>query len=447
MSSYLLGIRLSCRGRRRPAGRAGLIAAASLFVLLVEPALCQHPGQPAAGQRLPAGIRLDGVTAYSGSDWLQILDGSNPSTPPLWLLTAGASADVGADFGQRARLSIGYHAGYSYNQRFSALRGADHAVSFEFRTDPARRTVFTASAAGATGPISDALFDPRYALRVVQQASSISEVAAGINPSSPGAVINSPIELAFSGGRRRSGMALVGVTHSHSRRLSSFAHIGAAREIHSYRGEQQVILQYPNVTVAMTDAGVTYHLSNRTSISGIVGYTRSYSRLYRADWQSAGIGIDRLIGRRSFASLQAGYARMSGAETAGFGRSSYTLAGTLGTMKGFHTLAMTARRGVSDLHGLHADSTIAFEGVWSWARPATAWSFGGSLGYERLRGAGVGTVQAWVGQATLVRRLSPHFQLAFAGMYLSNSGQEIVGLARRGCRVSLVWTPGLEHRR
>jgi hypothetical protein len=447
MSSCFPGIRLSCRGRRRPARRAGRIAAAIPFLLLPAAAWCQQPEQPAATGPLPAGIRLDAVGVYGGSDWLQVLDGANPSAPPLWLLTAGASADVGADFGQRTRLSIGYHAGYSYNQRFSALRGVDQAVSFDFRTDPARRTVFAASAAGATGPISDALFDPRYALRVVQQASSINEVAAGLNPNNPGAVINSPIEPAFSGGRRRSGMALVGVTHSHSRRLSSFAHIGAAREIHSYRGEQQVILQYPNVTVAMADAGVMYRLSNRTGISGIVGYTRSYARLYRADWQSAGIGIDRLIGRRSFASLQAGYARMSGAETAGFGRSSYTLAGTLGTMKGFHTLAMTARRGVSDLHGLHADSTIGFEGAWSWTRPSTAWSFGGSLGYERLRGAGVGTVEAWVGQATLVRRLSPHFQLALAGMYLSDSGQEIVGLTRRGCRVSLVWTPGLEHRR
>ena len=417
----------------------------SAFVWLL-PAAAQTD-LPPAPQRLPVGIRLNQVSAYTGNDWLRILDASSPALEPLWLMTAGAAADLVVEFGQHARFSAGYHAGYSYNQKFPALRGVDQAVSLDFRTDPARRTVFTMSAAGATGTIADALFDPRYALRVAQQATSIGDVASGLAANSPSALLDSPIELAFSGGRRRSGAAQIGVTHRHSRRVTSFAHMGAAREIHSYRGEQQAIVQYPNVTIATADAGVGYELSSRTRITGLAAYTRSYSRLYRADWQSAGLAVDRLIGRASFASVQAGYARLAGADAQGSGRSSYTLAATVGTMKGFHTVAATVRRGVADLHGLNGETNIGCEGVWSWAPHATAWSLGGSLGYERIHGSGIGNVQAWIGQATVARRLAPHFELAFGGTYLTDSGRDFVGLTRRGLRISLVWTPGRERTR
>ena len=419
-----------------------------LFAIMgLAPAAAQQPDQAPAAQRLPVGLRLNEVSVYTGNDWLRILDSSSPGLEPLWLLTSGAAADVSAEFGQRARFSAGYHAGYSYNQKFPALRGVDHAVSLDFRTDPERRTIFSMSAAGATGTISEALFDPRYALRVVQQATTINDLASGLGASSPGAILDSPIELGLSGGMRRSGSVQIGVMHRHSRRLTSFVHLGAAREIHSYHGEQQVIVQYPNVTIAMADAGVTYEWSSRTRLTGLAGYTRSYSRLYRADWQTAGLGIERLIGQRSFASVQAGYARMAGAEAQGFGRSSYTLAGTLGTMKGFHTVAATVRRGVADLHGLNGESNLAFEGVWNWAPHSSGWSFGGNLGYERLHGAGMGNVQAWIGQAKMVRRLAAHFRLEFSGVYLTDSGQEVVGLTRRGFRVALVWTPGRERTR
>lgn len=419
-----------------------------LLVGLVTPAQGQQPDHVPAARALPEGIRLNGISTYAGGDWLQMVPaGSGPNPAPLWLLTTGAGADVAAYWGQRTRLAVTYHAGYSYNQKYSALNGVDHNVTLSFGTDPARHTVFTLSASGESGVTSDALFDPRYAYHVVQGSTSITDVATGLGTASPEQLLSSPVELALAGARRRAGAATAGITHTIAPRLTTFARVGAAREIHSYGGAQQVLVPYPNVTIATSEVGASYQLRPRTRITASAGYARSYTRLYRADWETAGLGVERRIGRRSFGSLQGAYVRMSEAGLGGSARNSYAVTGTFGTMKGFHTLAVTGSRGVASLHGLGAETTHGVEGVWSWAPQASSWTISSSVGYERLRGSAVGTVQAWIWQGNAVRRLARNFQVAFSTVYLSDTGAEVLGLNRRGVRISFTWTPGLEHGR
>ena len=67
------------------------------------------------------------------------------------------------------------------------------------------------------------------------------------------------------------------------------------------------------------------------------------------------------------------------------------------------------------------------------------------MGYERIRGVGVGMVQAWVYQGNAVRRLSDHFELVFADVYITNSGLGATGLASPSLRVSCLWFPRLER--
>jgi len=444
------------RDDRRRAVRPHRILLA--LVALVVPAWTQQPTEPVvtiqpdqqAEQRrtLPSGIWLNGISGYAEGDLLRApYAAGDPQLSQLWLFTSGATGDVAAHFGRRTQFSASYLGGYSYNQRYPAQNGAHHTVSLDLRTDPARHTVFTLSAEGDSGVMSDALFDPSYTLSVARQASSVDQLSHGLLEDNPGSLLNSPLELAVSGGRRRSGAAYASVTHSYSRRFSSYLRVTAAREMRSYSREQQVPSQYPNVTIGMADLGLAYLLSTRTRITGTVSYTRSYSRQYGADWQSSGLGIERQFGRRSFGSLQAGYVRMSDPRTGGFGRSSYSMSGVLGTTKGFHTIAMTFRRGVSDLHGLGSDSSLGFDGAWSWAPHTSAWTMGSSFGYERTQGGGFGSLQASVGQANAVRRLTAHLNMAFAFVYMRSSFSDIAGFTRAGLRVSFVWTPGLEHRR
>jgi hypothetical protein len=447
MSCYSQEIRLLFRGdpvevlpgrMRRLRRRVLKGALVALVVLAPLPQWAQQTAQPVQPQLTStAGIHLNGFSTYSGGDFLQAPSGVGGSgDAPLWLLTSGATADVAAFLGRRTQFTANYHAAYSYNHRFSVLNGFGHSVFLSLRSDPARHTVFTVSAAAETSLLSDALFDASYTMSVAQQSTSADQLAAGLLGNNTGAIASSPLELALAGGRRRIGAAYVGISHTHSRRLTSYVHAGAARELHSYSGDQQLVSRYPNVTIGTADAGLTYSLRRRTRITPSVTYTRSYSRLLRIDWQAAGMRIEQEIGRRSFVSLQGGFARISDPVAGGFGRSSYTTEGTLGTTKGYHTLAVIARRGVADLHGLGADTSVGAEGAWTWTPHNRPWSLGSSLGYERLEGGSVGMLQAWVGQVNAVRRLSTHFELVLAGVYVTDSGRNVRD-----------WSPGPDRRR
>jgi hypothetical protein len=464
MSCYKLETPLLSRGDRvrsgvldpRPLTRIPQTRPSAILValfLLAGPACTQEPPQelepapPTASQRpLPEGIQLNSVSAYTGATQLRFSDtGGGTSGARDGLIVSGATADVAWHSGRQTLFSVGYHAGYTYNQRYSSLNGFDHTVAIDLRTDPARRTVFSLAATGQSGVFSDVLFAASHSLSVAQQASSAQQLASGLLENGASAGLNSPLDLALSGSRRRSGAVYASVTHSYSRRLTSSVRVGISRELRSNSGQSEFASLYPNVTVGVADFGLTYSVSSRTRIIGSGNYSRSYTRLHRSEWESAGAGIERLIGRRSFGYVQGGYARMGGVGSAGFGRNSYTISGALGTNKGYHTLAATARRGVSDMYGLGADNTIGFEGAWAWAPHAISWTLGSSVGYERIRGVGVGMVQAWVYQTNAVRRLSDHFEIVFAGVYITNSGRGAIGLASPSLRVSCLWSPRMER--
>jgi hypothetical protein len=93
---------------------------------------------------------------------------------------SGATADVAWNSGRQTLFSVGYHASYTYNQRYSSLNGFDHTVAIELRTDPARRTVFSLTATGQSGVFSDVLFAASHSLTVAQQASSAQQLASGL---------------------------------------------------------------------------------------------------------------------------------------------------------------------------------------------------------------------------------------------------------------------------
>lgn len=456
MSFSLQATQSSFRGNKTR-NVCGCVAAAQLCgalasLLLAIPAQGQEPDAPPPVQEPhapPAGLRLNSASAYVGGDWLSSHYNQNDLPDAnLWLVTGGATADVAWQLLRRGtEASLSYHVGYNRNQRYAALNGFDHILSFDLRTDTARNTFFTLNATGESGLMSDALLDPRSILLLSQHATSARQLADGLLDNNATAILDSPLELALSGARRRVGTITAGITHAFSRRLTSNLRIGAARELHSFSQEQLMVPRYPNVTIGMADLDISYSLSRRTRIIGNLAYSRSYTQQYRAEWESAGMGVERMIGRASFAYVQAGYARMSQLGDYSAVRNSYTVSGAVGTTKGNHTLAATFRRGLGDLHGLGTENTVAFEGAWSWAPRASSWSVGSSLGYEQLGGGTLETIRAWVYQASAVRRLTPHFSLAFASVYMTDSVPDVVGLTRRGLRVSLVWTPRLDNAR
>jgi hypothetical protein len=429
----------------RPGTRAGSRSLVAAAVVLAVPAWAQEAPPTEEQRPEPSGIRLNRVSAYAAGyrlQWPGVAGGSGDSTN--WL-AGGAGADVGWWHpGRQTGASVRYQVGYTHTQRFESLRGFDHSIAMALRRNVSRRTALSLDATGDSRIASNALLGMTRSLTAVQRPSTAGELVGWVLDGAEG-LESSPLEAAISGTRRTSAAVHAGLTHSHSRRLSSHAGIGVGRVLRVRDEDPEIAASFPSFTIGSAEAGLTYSLSRSTQVSGTGTYARSYSRAHRLHWQSATLGLGRSIGRRSYAYLAGGYERLSELGPSRFRRNSYGASAAIGTATGQHTLVAMVRRGLGDMRGLGGDSTISAEGAWTWARPLTPWSVGGSVQYERVGNRGLGLLEMWSCQATLQRRLTSELHVAFGAVYITSTGPNWIDLSGRGVRLSLVWTPGSER--
>lgn len=417
------------------------------LVLLVMIGVFAARGQePAPGDaRRPATAAINSLSVYEAGYWLSIPGSASVTDPtaPVSLLMGGASAEVSLSLrGRRAESTLTYRGSYMYNHRFDELSGFDHTVHWEALSGRGRQTTYSFLAAGESRLVSNMLFGPARTLAAAQQAATPTDLSNALGGDPFGEIAGSPLELMISGARRTMGSLQARVMHTLRPRLAVQAGIGIIRDIRSGSSNPQFTSGYPSVTLGVGDAGITYSHSRRTRVIWGTSYSKSYSNRYRFDIESTTLGLERVIGRRSFVRADGGYARTAYlGETQRPGRNGYTAFGAVGTNAGYHTIAASFRRGVADFHGIGADSTIGAEGSWSWRRPRSPLALTSSLGYERLRIAGARTLNVWVYHATAIREVNPHLSLVFDVAYANGTSGSLSDFSRRGIRVSLVWTP------
>jgi hypothetical protein len=407
-------------------------------------ALAQQPAEPSDSApprpSPPHGFRVVRLAAYSEGDFLQSPSAAQDvGVEPFWVSSAGATGEARLILGRVDQFTVDYTGSYSYNPVYRSLNGAAHTLSLDFATDPSRRTFLAIGATGQTGLTSDALFDPSYILSVTQQAQSLSELSQGLSQETVEGTLNSAVELALSSGRTRSAGARLSLARSHSHRFTSRLDIGITREMRTHTAGQPPSALFPNVTVGQGRLSFVYGLAPRIRLTWGGGYSRSFSRTYLAEYASSGLGIEREVGRRSTVSARAAYVRRIGRSAAEFGDNSYSVAGSYGTTARRHSIGLTLRRSVGDVHGLGSHSTIGADGAWSWTSRTAKWRIGNSLSYEMLNESTLGTIRAWLCQATAVRTLGS-FELMFTTMYLA-SASDVPGLRRTGVRVEFAWAP------
>jgi hypothetical protein len=392
--------------------------------------------------RVIPGLRLNSLSAYFGADsmWSRSA-ATGAGLPSVWLATGGAAADASWLIpGRRYDAEFRYMGSYARNHRFSALNGFDHEVSMVFRANTDRRTSFSLEASGESRLISSALFESTATLSAAQAGAPMDQLAADLmDAGGLAGAAGSAIDLAVSGGRLTTGSMFAGFTHSHSPRLTLTGRVGATRILRPSSNDPRFASMYPSMTMGIANAALSYSLSRRLQLSASGTVTRSFSRAIPFRWETATANLQRLIGRRSFARIEGGYARVDG--LGGSGRNSYTAGAGVGTVKGYHTVATALRRGISDMNGAAADMSVAGEATWAWNRPAVPWALAASAAYERVSGSVIGRIRAWVYHATATRRLSPNFHIAFDGAYLDASGPGAQTFTGGGFRTSLVWTP------
>lgn len=423
------------------------------FVLLLVVAACPVFGQQPTpeGVRRPASAAINSVSVYEAGYWLSVPStaGLSVSNDPVSLLLGGVEAEASLNLsGRRAEGTFTYRGGYVRNHRFEEMSGSDHTVHLEFLAGRGQRTTYRFEAVGESRLISNMLFAPARTLTAAQEAATPGELSEELSGNVFAAIGGSPLELMISGARRRMGSLHARVTHSLLPRLAVQGGVGVIRDLRTTSSNPQFTTGYPSVTLGVGDAGITYSHSPRTRLIFATSYSKSYSSLYRFDIQTSTLGVERAVGRRSFLRADGGYARTAYlGEVDRPGRNGYTAFGAAGTNAGNHTVAASFRRGVADFHGLGADTTIGGEGSWSWRRPRSLLALSSSLGYERLEIGGSRILNAWVYHLTAIREVTPHFSLVFDVAYANGRSGTLADFARRGVRLTLVWTPQENGRR
>lgn len=391
----------------------------------------------------PVGFGIAGISLYTGAEWQQS-PAASLSGPSPWLLVSGMAADIDLHLlGRRSQFTGTYRGSYSHNDKFKTFDGFSHTATLDFQSSPSSLTNISLTAEGQSGLIDDSLFGSTYILNLVERSSSLDQLAGGVLGGNVD-LGSTPTDLALAGVSRKSGRADAGITHSLSPRMSLFLKTQAARELLG-PSQQQLATLNPDYTVAMVDGGLSYMVSKRTKITETLAYTRSYSHLYRDGWASGTVSVERQFGGSVFGSFQAGYQRLSSSEAGTHSAGSYTASGALGTNRRSHRLVATLSRGIGDFHGLGAESSMTFEGAWWWSSHTSSWVLGSSIAYDRIQFSGSSDLNAWMGQFHTGYWLSPHFELSFQAMYLTDFGVQPVGLTFRGARISLLWTPRANH--
>jgi hypothetical protein len=383
------------------------------------------------------------MSVYGEADWLSsVPGGSASSTYDLWVPASGAQAGLAWRINNReTEFETLYLGTYSRNEELPSLNGFDHEVTLSLRSEVSRTTTLSLTGSGQSGVMSNGLFEPSALLSQVQRSSSTSQLIDNMTGAAGSIDPNSPLNLMLAGLHRRSAILNATLAHSHSRRLTSYAHLQGARELRS-SGSSESTVHPPNMTLGSADVGLSYSYTPRTRIIGVASFARTYTQLYRSDWKSATIGVEQLIGRHSFATVQGGYARVSDPVLQSGGMNSYLVTGSTGTIRGDHTLAVTFRRAMSDQFGLGPGVSTGASGAWSWAPHDSKWTLSASVGRERQDAGMIGPTQAWMAQATAVRALLPTIRIIYTAVYLTGSGGVLVGgSTRTGFRLTLLWTP------
>lgn len=407
-------------------------------------AKAQQPQEPtpSEGRRPIPGIRINSLTVYEAGYWLSVPTTTGRAPDSVSLLVGGVEGEISMSrIGRRAEATLVYRGGYQGNHRFDELNGSDHTLRMSLEIDHNRKTSFRFDAIGESRLTSTILFAPARSLTAGQLATNPDELSRSLGGDTTADLISSPVDFLLTGARRTMGSMYAQVTHIIGTRWTVQGRAGVIRDIRSTSNTPQFFSPYPSVTLGTGDASINYALSRRTRFNWATTYSRSYSRLYRFDTEAATMGVERLIGRASFARADGGYTRTAFLGEGRPGRNGYTVAGAVGTTKDRHTLVASFRRGVADLHGLGADTTIGVEGSWAWTTPSSDWALTSSIGYERLTIGGTALLDAWVYHGTVIRRLARHWSVQFDGAYANGYSGALADFSRRGCRLSLIWSP------
>jgi hypothetical protein len=263
------------------------------------------------------------------------------------------------------------------------------------------------------GDFNQFLFSPTNAQNVASLVGTAQELAGEFltgqssNPSiaagtGAAATVTPQVQL-FFGDRVLSAMTQVGLSYSHSPRMTFGISANGSRMQHlksslSLGSDYYLVPENTNVGFG---GSFSYLLSERTSLMGSVQYGRGMSSIYNEQSGAAGGGYILPIQSAAVASAN------------GRGKQ-WEANGKIGYRSRTHTLVASANRSLSDLYGAGAAATLAFSGGWNWRKPGRKWALQAGAEEDLLSGQAVAS------------DLATHGFRANAGIYLNLSRRSSV---------------------
>lgn len=432
----------STRVHETQAGRLSRIGLAVCFLAgsLLQ---AQQQAEEQAPRRI-SGLLVANWASYVGAYSLlypQVASYAGPRSSGMLEGGTGLTLD-GRLFLRRVDLLAVYSVDGFANARFEDLRGVNQSLRLEVTKDRAGRTGLSLELFGETRLMSSLLLNRPARLSLLQSDGELGAISERVLDEASSSIRDTPLALMVGGIRRRLGAAYMTVTHRASSRTEMHIRTGAFRDLRGTATEETGFPSSPSVTVGAVDVQIAHSLTPRLRLSAGSAYRRSYSAVYRFAFETATLGLDRTIGRRSFSHVEGGFAWTHSLGSASAPRRGYTAAATLGTRYGSQSMMVSGRRGVADIYGFGADTTIGLGGAWSWQRPNAGWSYAVSFGYERLRGQAIGVLDAWIAHALVARRLSRHLRVEVDLAWANGSSGNNADFARRGIRIGLICVPG-----
>jgi hypothetical protein len=434
----------TCDRVRRRWGRRLAVALVSALPTAMFPQSAVPQDNPAEARGLPSGFRLNSVSAWVGRNYL-LVENAAGAPAESYLLGYGGGFDAGLYLpGKTGRASLDYSLNYNGNTSYGELNGFDHRLFLSWTKTLNRSFSLSVTGTGESTTVQGFLF--QQPASAAPDLSNAGALAGSLAPSGAAGATQTILYPA----RRQTATVGATLTYAASARSSWNVNLYGQRLLpsNSYNSITQQRSGYPGETDGGASLGFSYSVSRRTSVGAELGYFRGVSPLGTTQALSGGFSLTRVLSRRWFTSVLAGYGigdYFIAASQTTVHRPDFTGRATLGTTLDAHTIYLSAAQRIGDSYGFGAQRTLDGSLAWIWHPKRRQWAFQASAGYERLTGIQVEKLQSAVFHGSLTRRLAATLSCTAEGGYTWGIGQSpAYSLGRQtqnGIRISLVWRP------
>lgn len=214
---------------------------------------------------------------------------------------------------------------------------------------------------------------------------------------------------------------------------------------------QDINYVVPYVNSAQASVQFSYSLRPHTRIGVTAGTGRSFTQNQDAYANTVEATLSQTMGRRWFASLQAGTGFIVPVRTAYHlpTHPQFTGAATLGFKTRSQTFVINASRAVGDMYGFGAYASTVIDGAWQYSRPGRNWWLYADYGQTIFKSLQFAAANGWMAGAGYGRTIARAVQMdiGYSALAFDTYFGQRYRFSVQAIHLSLVWSPHSDLRR